>query len=111
MVYDRDVAIVMRDGIKLYADIFRPNSDDKFGALLPYSPYVSDIDHGSFRQLTSLSRARPEQVLTSTRRQLLLNAVSLGGVPSCRQPDLFPRRRPKVTPVRLCQSRHVLVQV
>ena len=108
MVYDRDVAIVMRDGIKLYADIFRPNSNEKFGALLPYSPYVSDIDHGSFRQLTSLTRARPEQVLTSTRRQLLLIAVTLGGAPSCRQPDFFPPRRPKVTPVRLCQGRSIL---
>ncbi len=42
-VLERDVGIKVRDGVILYADIFRPtNSDDsahKVPAILPYSPY------------------------------------------------------------------------
>jgi uncharacterized protein len=40
-ILDRDTAIPMRDGIRLYADIFRPaNSDQEpVPAILPWSPY------------------------------------------------------------------------
>lgn len=40
-VYDRDVTITVRDGSKLYADVFRPvNSDmEKVPAIIPWSPY------------------------------------------------------------------------
>ncbi|RAH48129.1 CocE/NonD family hydrolase [Aspergillus brunneoviolaceus CBS 621.78] len=41
MIYGRDVAITLRDGIKIYADIFRPvDSDDvPVPAIMPWSPY------------------------------------------------------------------------
>jgi predicted acyl esterase len=41
VVFDRDVAISMRDQIKIYADIFRPVDSDtnKVPALIPWSPY------------------------------------------------------------------------
>jgi len=41
VLFDRDVAIPMRDGIKLYADIFRPVDSDtaKVPALITWSPY------------------------------------------------------------------------
>ncbi len=35
MVYERDVEIIMRDGTKLYADVFRPVTDAKVSAILP----------------------------------------------------------------------------
>ena len=40
-IFDRDTAIVVRDGVKLYADIFRPTDSDtiKVPAILPWSPY------------------------------------------------------------------------
>ena len=38
-VYDRDVAIGLRDGVKLRADIFRPEGEDKVPAMLAWSPY------------------------------------------------------------------------
>ena len=40
-ILDRDTAIPMRDGVRLYADIFRPaNSDQEpVPAILPWSPY------------------------------------------------------------------------
>jgi len=41
VIFDRDVAIPMRDGIKIYADVFRPVDSDtkKVPALIPWSPY------------------------------------------------------------------------
>ena len=36
---ERDVAVPMRDGIKLYADIIRPKTDAKVPVILTYSPY------------------------------------------------------------------------
>ena len=40
-VFDRDVAITVRDGARLYTDIFRPASSDQqpVPAILPWSPY------------------------------------------------------------------------
>lgn len=37
---ERDVKIPMSDGVKLNADIFRPDSQKKFPAILGYHPYV-----------------------------------------------------------------------
>ncbi|KAF4815256.1 Cocaine esterase [Colletotrichum siamense] len=41
MIWERDVAIPLRDGVKLRADIFRPANlkGQKLPALLPWSPY------------------------------------------------------------------------
>lgn len=39
MHYERDVTVTMRDGIKLYTDVFRPVTEEKVPAILPYSPY------------------------------------------------------------------------
>jgi predicted acyl esterase len=36
---ERDVAVPMRDGIKLYADIIRPKASAKVPVILTYSPY------------------------------------------------------------------------
>ncbi|KAK3112421.1 hypothetical protein LTR53_011326 [Teratosphaeriaceae sp. CCFEE 6253] len=41
VVYERDTVILVRDGVKLYADIFRPAGaeENTFPAIIPYSPY------------------------------------------------------------------------
>jgi len=41
VIYDRDITIKVRDGIKLYADVFRPVNSDKapVPVIIPYSPY------------------------------------------------------------------------
>jgi predicted acyl esterase len=39
VTYERDTAVVMRDGIKLYADVFRPDAAGKFAVLLQRTPY------------------------------------------------------------------------
>lgn len=42
VTYERNVALKMRDGITLRADIFRPNADGKFPVLLQRTPYNKD---------------------------------------------------------------------
>lgn len=41
VIFDRDVVIPVRDGVKLYADIFRPATPlaAKVPAIIPWSPY------------------------------------------------------------------------
>ncbi|RHZ56272.1 CocE/NonD family hydrolase [Aspergillus thermomutatus] len=39
VIWERDQAIPMRDGVKLYADIFRPAAEEKVPAIIPWSPY------------------------------------------------------------------------
>src|SRR5450631_2106073 len=39
VVFERDVAVGMRDGVKLRADIYRPNAPGKFPVLLQRTPY------------------------------------------------------------------------
>lgn len=38
-IFEKDVAIPMRDGIKIYVDIFRPTGDEKIPAIVMWSPY------------------------------------------------------------------------
>lgn len=39
IIYERDVALSMRDGTKIYTDIFRPVGEGKFPAIVNWSPY------------------------------------------------------------------------
>ncbi len=41
--WERDVAVKMRDGTTLYADIFQPVEDNKIPAILSWSPYGKTI--------------------------------------------------------------------
>jgi uncharacterized protein len=43
MRVDRDVAIVMDDGLALRADVFRPVDDGRFPVLLTYGPYAKGL--------------------------------------------------------------------
>ena len=40
---DKDMVIVMRDGVRLAADVYRPDANGKFPALLSVSPYSKDV--------------------------------------------------------------------
>src|SRR6478672_10222979 len=48
ITYERNAVVTMRDGIKLRADIYRPNADGKFPVLLQRTPYNKDneVDFG-----------------------------------------------------------------
>lgn len=45
-VFERDVEVAMRDGIKIYSDVFRPASSNNPGgqvpAIIAWSPYGKD---------------------------------------------------------------------
>lgn len=43
ILLERDVPIKMRDGVTIYADIFRPTTGDACPALLAWSPYGKEI--------------------------------------------------------------------
>ena len=43
MVSEKDVAVPMRDGVKLSVDIYRPDSPEKFPALLAFAIYNKDF--------------------------------------------------------------------
>ncbi|KAH6652280.1 hypothetical protein BKA67DRAFT_538100 [Truncatella angustata] len=38
-VFEKDVVLPMRDGVKLYCDVFRPIGDEKVPAIIIWSPY------------------------------------------------------------------------
>jgi uncharacterized protein len=48
VTYERNVAVKMRDGVTLRADIYRPTADGKFPVLLQRTPYNKDngVDFG-----------------------------------------------------------------
>jgi predicted acyl esterase len=39
IIFERDVAVTLRDGTTVYVDIFRPVTDDKVPVIMAYSPY------------------------------------------------------------------------
>ncbi|KAJ3548657.1 hypothetical protein NM208_g901 [Fusarium decemcellulare] len=39
IIFDENIAIPLRDGVKIYADILRPVTDEKVPAILGFSPY------------------------------------------------------------------------
>ena len=43
MIVEKDVAVPMRDGVNLSVDIYRPDTSDKFPALLAFSIYNKDL--------------------------------------------------------------------
>lgn len=43
MIIERDVAVPMRDGVNLSIDIYRPDTTEKFPALLAFSIYNKDL--------------------------------------------------------------------
>lgn len=54
-VFEKDVKISLRDGVKIRADIFRPYDDIKIPALIAWSPYGKT---GRGMQFTPLTRSR-----------------------------------------------------
>ncbi|WHY92237.1 CocE/NonD family hydrolase [Neobacillus cucumis] len=51
ILVEKNVACEMRDGVILYADIYRPNEEGTFPVLLTRLPYSKDLPHYSHRYL------------------------------------------------------------
>jgi predicted acyl esterase len=43
LIAEKDVAVPMRDGVNLSIDIYRPDSTEKFPAMLAFSIYNKDL--------------------------------------------------------------------
>jgi predicted acyl esterase len=43
MIRETDVAVPMRDGVKLAVDVYRPDTSEKLPALLAFAIYNKDI--------------------------------------------------------------------
>ena len=39
ILFEKDVAVTLRDGVKIYVDIFRPVTDEKTPVIIAWSPY------------------------------------------------------------------------
>ena len=48
LLVDRDIKIPMRDGVKLYADIYRPQTSNRLPVLLERTPYGKGFSETSF---------------------------------------------------------------
>ena len=44
VVVEKDVSMSTRDGVTLYADVYRPGADDSFSVLLARTPYDKSGD-------------------------------------------------------------------
>jgi hypothetical protein len=42
LAIERDLAVPMRDGIRLFANLFRPATDGKYPVIIPVTPYGED---------------------------------------------------------------------
>jgi predicted acyl esterase len=43
VIVEKDVPIIMPDGVRLFADVYRPSGKGQFPALLSYSTYGKEI--------------------------------------------------------------------
>lgn len=56
ILWEKDIAVEMRDGVKIYTDVYRPTTDEKVPAIIVWSPYGKNSGNGDrykniFRQL------------------------------------------------------------
>ena len=68
---DRNVHVKVRDGVSLIVDVFRPDADGKFPALLALSPYGKEMQsvvppqgHESFMAIGSQEAGNTEYIVS-----------------------------------------------
>jgi predicted acyl esterase len=73
MVLDKDVAVPMRDGAVLRANVFRPEVSGKFPVLMTLGPYGKDVHLSQFmpEAWEALQRRHPEVLKTSSCKYLV----------------------------------------
>ena len=79
MIIERDVVIPMRDGVKLYADIFRPADERPVPPIIAWTPYGKHVPFDPRRFLkkprqTGSRRSFPKG-LSPDRASFMLNAL------------------------------------
>ena len=73
MVLDKDVAVTMRDGAVLKANVFRPDDSGKFPVLMTFGPYGKDIHISQFmpEAWEHLNKRHPEILKASSGKHLV----------------------------------------
>jgi predicted acyl esterase len=73
MILDKDVAVPMRDGATLRANVFRPDSVGKYPVLMTLGPYGKDVHLSQFmpEAWEALQRRHPEILRTSSCKHLV----------------------------------------
>jgi predicted acyl esterase len=73
MMLDRDVAIPMRDGAALRANVFRPKADGRYPVLMTLGPYGKDVHLSQFmpEAWEALKRRHPEILAASSCKYLV----------------------------------------
>jgi predicted acyl esterase len=73
MVLEKDVAVPMRDGAALRANVFRPDASGKFPVLMTLGPYGKDVHISQFmpEAWEALQRRHPEIVKASSCKYLV----------------------------------------
>jgi len=66
---DSHVAVTMRDGVKLYADVYRPQREGKFPVLVTRTPYGVQRD-GMHRDVIRFAQRGYAVVVEDTRRAI-----------------------------------------
>ncbi|GAB1733386.1 hypothetical protein NU195Hw_g3048t1 [Hortaea werneckii] len=69
IVVERDACFTVRDGVKLYADIYRPRSDTKVPAILCWSPFGKNFNGiDSLRLMTPWNLGIPDGTLSGLEK-------------------------------------------
>jgi predicted acyl esterase len=73
MVLDKDIAVPMRDGALLRANVFRPDAPGKFPVLMTLGPYGKDVHLSQFmpEAWEALKRRHPEILEASSCKYLV----------------------------------------
>jgi predicted acyl esterase len=73
MRLDKDVAVPMRDGANLHANVFRPDAPGKFPVLMTLGPYGKDVHLSQFmpEAWEALKRRHPEILKASSCKYLV----------------------------------------
>ena len=53
---EKDVPVVMRDGVRISTNVFRPDKEGRFPVMMSFSPYGKDIDPAKMAQETEKQR-------------------------------------------------------
>src|SRR5258708_20940500 len=76
MILDKDVAVPMRDGAELRANVFRPDGAGRFPVLMTLGPYGKDVHLKEFmpEAWAALQRRHPEILKASSCQHLAFQA-------------------------------------
>lgn len=79
---ETDVPVLMRDGTRLYADIYRPDTSDKVPVLLQRTPYNKATPAQQVGTLDPLYGPRPTASLWSSRTSGAATPLKVSSIPS-----------------------------